>query len=84
VDDKSAANRGASFTSDRGMKAPIASAAGDGAAQTVFVIILVLALGAIVFLRLNRRIRRRTAYVFGAVAGLALVVIAFAIYRGAP
>lgn len=66
------------------MKAPIASAAGDGAAQTVFVIVLVLVLGAIVFLRLSGRIRRRTAYAFGAVATVALVVIAFAIYRGAP
>lgn len=68
------------------MKAPIASAtgAGDGTVQTVFVILLVLVFGAIVFLRLSRRIRRRTAYMLGGAAALALVVIAFAIYRSAP
>jgi hypothetical protein len=41
-------------------------------------------LGAVVFLRLSGRIRRRPAYMFGAVAALALVVIAFAIYRSGP
>ena len=68
------------------MKEPIASAtgAGDGAVQTVFVILLVLVFGAIVFLRLSRRIRRRTAYMLGGAVVLALVVIAFAIYRSAP
>jgi hypothetical protein len=66
------------------MKAPIASAGGDGAVQSVFVILLVLVLGAVVFLRLSGRIRRRPAYMFGAVAALALVVIAFAIYRSGP
>ena len=67
------------------MKAPIASAgsAGDGAIQTALVITLVLAFGAIVFLRLNRRIRRRTAYILAAAVALALVVIAVGIYRGA-
>ena len=66
------------------MRAPIASAGVDGAAQTVFIILIVLVLGAITFLRLSGRLRRQTAYVFGAGATVALVVIAFAIYRSGP
>jgi hypothetical protein len=50
----------------------------------VFIILLVLVLGAIMFLRLSGRLRRRTAYMFGAAAAVVLVVIALAIYRGGP
>jgi uncharacterized membrane protein SirB2 len=66
------------------MQAPIPSAGRGGATQTVFIILLVLVLGAIMFLRLSGRLRRRTAYMFGAAAAVVLVVIALAIYRGGP
>jgi hypothetical protein len=62
----------------------MASGAGGSAVPTMILILVILVLGAIVFLRFSGRIRRRTSYAFGAVAAVALVVIALAIYRSAP
>ena len=60
------------------------AAGGDtsgGFTQTALLIILILALGAIAYLRHRRFLRRRTAITFAAIAVLALIAVAYATYR---
>lgn len=69
------------------MRGPIPSSAGTGTttslAQSGILIVLILLLGAIAFLRYGRYLRRRTAYSLGAIVALALVALAYTMYRSA-
>jgi hypothetical protein len=57
------------------------SGGSTGAASPALIVILFLALGAIVYLRRSKYIRRKTAYISVAIVGAVLVLTSLSLYQ---